>query len=125
MQSSINVSVIYLHSIYLWLYLWLIKQTVKLNAMNTIKLNAKHQDSVIGQILELKNQITYHTENIAPFYSEMQAWEAKEYKSVYDENISRLSELKNMLIENESIFNEILSSYNLTVAVFINKYILN
>jgi len=53
----------------------------------------------------------------------MEKWEVEEYKSVNSNNIAKLNELKCTLIENESIFNEILNTYNLSVAVFLNKYI--
>lgn len=93
--------------------------------MTRNNLKPQHQDSVIGQMLGLKAQITYHNDNIVPFYNEMKVWEKKEYDNVNNNNINKLAELKQYTIENESLFNLILIDYNMSVAIFINKYILN
>lgn len=90
--------------------------------MKAENLKPQHQTSAIGQLLELKAQVVYHELNIAPFYSEMEAWEKKEYAGVYAKNIDALNQLKKHVIENESLFNDILNSYGLSVSVFLSKY---
>jgi|GEM_PF-4129110 len=93
--------------------------------MKRDNLKPQHQDTVIGQMLDLKAQINYHNDSIVPFYSELQVWEKKEYESVNNDNINKLAALEQYIIENESLFNLILIDYNMSVAIFINKHILN
>jgi len=93
--------------------------------MATLTLKPQHEDSVIGQILSLKSQLNYHKHSIAPFTYEMEKWEIKEYEAINSDNYYKLEELKQYIISNEACFNELLSSYNMSVAIFVNKYILN
>lgn len=94
----------------------------KRNKMTTLKLQAKHEDTLVGQFLNAVSQVNYNNANIAPFYSEMEKWEMKEYVAVNNGNLEIIENCKKAMMENEAIFNEMLSEYNLTVAVFINKY---
>lgn len=91
--------------------------------MTTLKLQPKHEDTVIAKMLSLKSQINYHIENVAPFYSEMEKYEAKEYKEIYSENVTELNEKKQYILENEMLFNNILSLYGLTVTIFLVRFI--
>jgi len=93
--------------------------------MTTLKLQAKHEDTLVGQYLNLVAQVNYHNANTAPFYSEMENWEMKEYVAVNNDNLEAIENCKKAMMENESIFNELLSAYNLSVAVFVNKYSVN
>lgn len=83
---------------------------------------AKHQDTLLGQYLELVAQVNYHNTNIDPFYSDMENWEMKEYVAVNNDNLEAIENCKKSMMQNEAIFNELLSEYNLSVAVFISKY---
>jgi len=80
---------------------------------------AKIQDSLLGKYSELVKQINYHNTLIAPFFSEMTAWEAREYKRVNEEYLYEIEECKAAIMENEAIFNELLSSRNITVAEYL------
>ena len=95
--------------------------------MKTLTLKPQHEKTVIGQMLSLKSQIVYHKENTTPFYHEMQAWEAKEYKAVLADNETELERLKQIIIADKAEFNAFLSQYQsgLCVAMFVNQYILN
>lgn len=78
-------------------------------------LKPQHQSSVIGQILEAKSQIVYMEANTLPFLDQMEAWESKEYSSIY-------SDLKSYISENQSHFNLLLNQYSsgLCVPLFMN-----
>lgn len=93
--------------------------------MKTLVLKPQHETSVIGQLLSLKSQINHHNQNIAPFYYNMIACEVKEYTAVNGENEAMFADLKKYLIGNEAVFNALLSQYNLSTSVFVNKYLLN
>jgi len=92
--------------------------------METLKLEEKHHGNVIDQMLKLKTRINYHKNEIVPNFYKMYSYEEKEYLAIHNDCLAELKFLKNLIIEHEAIFNEILSSYNLSVSVFINKYIL-
>lgn len=92
--------------------------------MKNLILKPQHEDSVIGQLLALKSQLDYHKNEIAPKYYEMEKWEQKEYLSVDNDNQLQFDNLKNHIIENQCVFNALLNSYNLSVAVFVNKFLL-
>jgi hypothetical protein len=92
--------------------------------METLKLEEKHYGNVIDQMLKLKSRINYHITEIVPNLSSMYSYEEKEYIVIYNSCLAELKFLKNLIIEHEAIFNEILTCYNLSVSVFINKYIL-
>lgn len=93
--------------------------------MTSKNLKPQHQSTIVGQLLEAKQAVNYHNKNIKPFLSDMENWEAKEYTDVNNDNLNKINNLKNVLIENESIFNPLLSEYELTVTIFIAKYINN
>lgn len=95
--------------------------------MKTLNLKPQHETTVIGQILSLKSQLSYHAKNIAPFYHEMEKWEQKEYKAVNADNETELERLKQIIISDKPAFNTFLSQYQpgLCVAMFVNIYILN
>ena len=81
---------------------------------------AKIQDSLLGRYSELVKQINYHNELIAPFFSEMTTWEAKEYKAVNEQYLIEIESCKSAIMENETIFNELLACRNITVQQFFN-----
>lgn len=89
--------------------------------MTTTNLKPQHQTTVIGQLLDLKEQIKYHETHTAPFYNEMAEWERKEYVAVYKDNVSDFHKKIEYIKNNEANFNEILSQYNLSVATFIDS----
>lgn len=93
--------------------------------MKTLTLKPQHETSVIGQMIQLVSSINYHKNEIAPRLQDAELFERKEYEAMNNENIQSLSEMKAYIIENENVFNDLLSSYGLSVSVFINKFILN
>jgi hypothetical protein len=92
---------------------------------NTLKLKPQHQDSAIGQILAIKSAINYHNDVVLPHYKEMDVWEANEYEVVNQKNLTELERLEKYVIKHEALFNELLCEYDLTVTVFLAKYIKN
>ena len=92
--------------------------------MKSSELKPQHQTSVIGRMLDIRNQIIYLKNNVIPFSYKMEKWEYKEYSLQFNNYKQELDELSDYIYKNESLFNEILSNYNLSVSVFINKYIL-
>ena len=92
--------------------------------MKTLALKPQHETSVIGQMIQLASSINYHKNEIAPRLQDAVPFERKEYEAMNNENIQSLSEMKAYIIENESTFNNLLSSYGLSVSIFINKFIL-
>lgn len=95
--------------------------------MKTLNLKPQHETTVIGQMLYLKCAIEYHKNEIAPNLYQVEAWEQKEYNAVNSQNVAELDRLKQVIIADESTFNHFLQQYQsgLSVALFINKYILN
>ena len=89
--------------------------------MNTQIANIQNTttSNVIASIITAKNQIAYNESSIAPYYGEMAAWEAKEYQQTHSDNVAELSDLTNHMMANESIFNNELSKYGISTAVFI------
>ena len=92
--------------------------------MTTLKLRPEHQDTIIAKMLSLKSQIQYMNENVMPFLPDMEKWEAKEYSNVHAGYVRDLDEKKERIIEHEAYFNRILNHYNLTVVIFLAKFIL-
>lgn len=93
------------------------------NKMETLKLQPKHEDTVIGRILDIKKQIEYANQNIVPHFDEMKKWEVKEYQSVLDNYIKEFNELMEALNKDKSLFDMILKEYNLDVDKFVDKYL--
>ncbi|QIK58785.1 hypothetical protein G7050_02580 [Dysgonomonas sp. HDW5A] len=89
-----------------------------------LKLKPKHQDSVIARMLDNKNMIEYLKKDVLPFTYQMQDWEKKEYKELYEAKLQELEDQKKYIRENEAPLNLILCEYGTSVAVFIHKYIL-
>lgn len=85
-------------------------------------LKPQHQSSVIGQILEAKSQIVYMEANTLPFLDQMEAWESKEYSSIYSDLKKQIADLKSYISENQSHFNLLLNQYSsgLCVPLFMN-----
>jgi hypothetical protein len=92
--------------------------------MITLTLKPQHQDSVIGQLLSLKSKLDYHKNEIAPNLYQLKDWEKKEYATVDYDNQLEFDCLKQYIIENQGVFNSLLNSYNLSVAIFVNKFLL-
>lgn len=82
-----------------------------------------HKGTIIDSAISAKNAIEYHEKNIAPFYSEMQNWERKEYERVNAKNMEILNKAKNDMLDLEWCFNDMLSEYKITVTIFIAKYL--
>ena len=89
--------------------------------MKIADLKPEHQDTLIGQLLTLKSRREYYLKNTMPFYSEMTKSEQKEYSELYDENESDIRILSECIMQNQSIFNHILSNYNLSCVTFLAK----
>jgi hypothetical protein len=92
---------------------------------NTLQLKPQHQDSVIGQILKMKALVDYYYNKVAPNVSKMQNWKAKEYIDANSANLTELERMKNYIKQHEALFNGLLCEYDLTVTVFLAKYIKN
>jgi hypothetical protein len=92
---------------------------------NTLQLKQQHQDSVIGQILKAKAAVNYFNAEILPHYKEMDIWEANEHDVVNQKNLTELERLEKYIIKHEALFNGLLCEYDLTVTIFIAKYIKN
>jgi hypothetical protein len=92
---------------------------------NTLKLKPHHQDSAIGQILSIKSAVNYHNDVVLPHYKEMDVWEANEYEVLNQKNLTELERLENYIKHHEALFNELLCEYDLTVTIFLAKYIKN
>lgn len=92
--------------------------------MATLSLKPQHQTSVIGQLLDLRASITYMEKEVEPFYTEMEKWEANEYKALAKGYRAKFDELKAFIIANKATFNLMLSDYNLCVSMFIYKHLL-
>lgn len=93
--------------------------------METIKFKPIHQDSIPCKCIELKKQIDYYSTKIAPNFDELEDWQINEYVIVHKQNIEALNGHIIHMRANESIFNELLNAYNLTVTIFIRKYIID
>jgi len=86
-----------------------------------MKLKPEHQDTVLGTFLSVESQIRYHEKNIIPFYAGMEDWERNEYQEVYKSNVEQLEAMAVYMMQNEALFNDLLSDYGLTVVLFIAK----
>ena len=93
--------------------------------MKKINFNPIHQDSIPCKCIELKKQIDYYSTKIAPNFDELEDWQINEYVQVHKQNIEALNGHIVHMRANESIFNELLNAYNLTVTIFIRKYIID
>lgn len=91
--------------------------------MKTLIIKDIHSGSVIDRMFNLKKQLNYHKNEIAPFYSDMQGFEKKEYEAVNSNNEAEFEDLKQYIKSKEPVFNNLLSEYNFSVATFI--YYLN
>ena len=83
-----------------------------------MKLLPRHEQ-VIGRMIDLVESIAY-LETIPTLT--LEAWEAKEYKALYNTKKEELADKKALLLENESFWNEELMAYKMSVVVFIAKY---
>ena len=92
--------------------------------MEALQLKPKHQDTVIAHMLDNKSMIEYLKKDVLLFTDQMQNWEKKEYKELYEAKLQELEYQKKYIRENEATFNLILCEYGTSVAVFIHKYIL-
>jgi len=93
--------------------------------MEKLNLKPQHEDTVIGKLINLKSLLDEHKNNVKPLLSKMENWEKKESLQIYNDIKNEISELKNVITENESVFNSILGDYNLTVTMFLYKHIIN
>ncbi len=92
--------------------------------MKTLNFQPIHQDSVACKAMELKSKIEY-TKNYLKNYSlDMADFQIKEYKELIKEDSEQLQQYIVELKNNESVFNQFLYLYGLTVTVFIAKYLL-
>jgi hypothetical protein len=55
----------------------------------------------------------------------MDVWEANEYEVLNQKNLTELERLENYIKHHEALFNELLCEYDLTVTIFLAKYIKN
>lgn len=91
--------------------------------MKTLQLTPQDQNNVIGKSLELKRSIEYITNDVKPHFEQMESWEVKEYKNVLENDSNELEQNKAYMMENQSVFNNVLSKYDLTVVTFISKFL--
>ena len=91
--------------------------------MKTLQLTPQDQNNLIGKSLELKRSIEYITNEVKPHFEQMESWEVKEFKSVLENDSKELDETKAYMMENQSVFNELLLKYDLTVVTFISKFL--
>ena len=89
--------------------------------MKITDLKPEHQDTLIGKLLTLKSKRNYYLKNTITFYNEMTKSEQKEYSELYEENESDIRILSSCIMEHQSIFNSILSNYNLSCVTFLAK----
>lgn len=87
--------------------------------MKKVVLKPKHRDTVLFKVQANAKAISFFKENIEPKFSSMEEWEIKEYKLAHEIAKQTLKKLNDFMIENESVFNEMLFEYNLTVTTFI------
>ena len=87
--------------------------------MNTQTNISKELTGALYQIASFAKQIAYHESAIAPKLAEMEKWEAKEYQIVHESNVAEFNYLRKHIMSNESVFNEMLSKFNMSAAVFI------
>ncbi len=90
--------------------------------MKLLKLKPQHEDTIIAKYLTLLNSVNHNKLNIEPYYNNMELWQQKEYIEVNNENLKQLEIFKQIMINNQSIFNDILSHYNITVTLFLYCY---
>jgi len=90
--------------------------------MTIEQLKPADHDGVIGQIISTFNQIKYLKENVLNHLSEMQAWEAKEYRNMYHNYQIELTELQDYIKSNLSFWNEKLGLYHTSPAIFLNAF---
>ena len=89
--------------------------------MKGLNLTKIDEATLIGKAVSLKSQIDYHKKEIAPFYSNMQKWEEKEYRGVFVANCADLDSTLESIKDYEHVFNEILAKYGVTVSEFIGS----
>ena len=94
-----------------------------MKTLNTIKdLTPLHQDSLLWNLMELVEKINYIHNEVLSHRDELEEWEAKEYDGVLSDHYATLEGTRDHIRDNESVFNEMLSTYGLTVTTFINKF---
>lgn len=93
------------------------------NLNNEFKFIDIHSDTLPFQSLELKKQINYYNNQIKTHFDEMEDFEINEYVQCYKDNIILLKENKKTMMNNESVFNKLLSCYNITTTIFCTKYL--
>lgn len=86
-----------------------------------ITFKPQHQDSIFARLVDLKKSINYHKNHITPFYHEIYPWEMREYAAVLHDHETDYDNLRTLICEKEyeSIFNQLLSQYNFSVATFV------
>ena len=82
-----------------------------------------HADSLPFKSLELKKQIDYYNNVIKSNFENIDEWKVKEYVACYKDNIKQLNYNIKTMLSNESIFNDLLACYNITVIIFCRKYL--
>ena len=82
-----------------------------------------------GQVYNLCEEVeefgTFESDNfkekIEPYLFTSDAWEQKEHEQVYNNNLNKVKECISYMMDNESIFNDLLSTYNITVVTFVAR----
>ena len=92
--------------------------------METINFKENHLGTLPDLAIRLKNQIEFYKEYISPDFDDMEDWEINEYKQVHKQNIEQLTQYIKEMIDNETIFNALLSCYNISTTVFCRKYLI-
>ena len=87
--------------------------------MASLNLKPQHQDSALQTIMNLARSIKHFELFIFPKYSEMTDSERKESSAINEENVLAFESKKKYILENQSIFNELLSEYKISVTIFL------
>jgi len=89
--------------------------------MKNLQLKEKHQNTVIAKTLKIKKQIDYYNSNISPKLNDLEQWMKKEYVKNHENVKKEYENLKEYILDNEELFNEILNEYNINVVSFFNS----
>ncbi len=87
-----------------------------------LKLEAPHDNTTLQVLIDAYTAINYHNQEIKPHLSKMEAWEAKEYNQIHEDNINTHKEASGKIAVSQWVFGEALHQYNYTVKQFLNEY---
>ena len=88
--------------------------------MEQIKLLPSHEDTMIGRMLRDLKYLSGIEETLN--CNDLENWEREEWERIKTASIHDLKATIEHIKINESFYNEILSLYNLSVAIFLVRY---